>query len=204
MCDQSCSAAALANASAVIEAGCAADLAAGASVAVGLQVMSQSYDVFRDTLCLERVQNTTTKAAAPAYCMTDLLNAVQTATGGSLNSTTLLGFATGGVPALLSLFSQIPTSAICTDCVHAVFTEVMPLLGAQYAGLGATVLNSECKGINFSDGAIPTAIKEASVAVATGSTGSSAAKTSGAGIARGAWAAVGLVGVVVAGVAVLL
>ena len=36
-------------------------------------MISQSNDIFRDTLCLERVQNAATNATAPVDCMSDLL-----------------------------------------------------------------------------------------------------------------------------------
>lgn len=209
VCTQDCTPAALANASAIIEGGCSTDLAAGASVAVGLEMITQNYTLFRNALCLEKAPAPTASSkAAPDFCVSDILAAVQNATGSALNSTTLLTLATGGTAQLVPLFAAIPPSAVCTDCVHAMLTELAPLIGAEYGALGGAVLNGMCGGSgagNFSDGLMPTGVVEAvSAATAKATTGQAAVSTSGAGLARGVWGVVGSVGMLAAGALVLL
>lgn len=208
VCNQDCTPAALANASSIIDAGCASDLASGASVAVGLEVITTNYTLFHDTLCLRQAPNATAKAQKTDYCVSELLGSVQAATGTTLNSSMLLDLATGGTAQLMALFRSVSADAVCTDCVHALFTELTPLIGEEYAALGGAVLNGMCVGGgNFTDGAIPSGVVEAAAAAtatAKATTGQAAVATSGAGVARGVWGVVGILGAAVAGASVLL
>ncbi|GAA5822233.1 hypothetical protein JCM5353_001540 [Sporobolomyces roseus] len=103
LCTQgNCSDSAIANATSVIDGGCSSDLSDGNVIIETIRSAVSNFNADKQAICLESTANNT-------YCLTSLLESVSSASGQSLDISSL---ATLNISALTS----IPASTICTEC----------------------------------------------------------------------------------------
>ncbi|GAA6001445.1 hypothetical protein JCM10207_006670 [Rhodosporidiobolus poonsookiae] len=189
VCQQAnCSTETLNNASSVIQNGCSSD----SSVLVStVQTVVENWNDVKQGLCLEYSSNST-------FCVTDILTKVQNATGSDLSFSTLSNFDA-------STFSQIPSSAVCSDCSHALVSKFAPIFGANDTSTITGSIADTC-GSEFLDGQVPSTVVEASNS-SSSNNGSSAVDSTplnGAGaLGMGAAKVAGAAVLAAAGLAVL-
>ncbi|KAK4052969.1 hypothetical protein OIO90_004093 [Microbotryomycetes sp. JL221] len=166
-CPTTCSQAETSSSEATLMQGCQQDINEGSILAQALVVLVGNYTFFQDFVCLQSVPNN-------SYCLIDSLSAIENTTStitASALSNIVIGGSTGGA-SLFSLLAAIPPSIICTDCIHALITQLSPILGPDNVRLAGTVLNSTC-GPGFVNGKIPTSVRLAHNESTNGATNTS-------------------------------
>ncbi|GJN90728.1 hypothetical protein Rhopal_003742-T1 [Rhodotorula paludigena] len=179
LCSQEdCSDAAIQNATAVINQGCADSTSA--IVTTGRSVVA-NFNQVKEGLCLQYTSNST-------FCVTDLLTNLQTALGQDLSISSLTNLDT-------SSLTSVPSSAVCTDCTHGLVTKLSSALESDSTvssnnGTITDALASYC-GDSFTDGEVPDSVREAS-ANSTNNSNVTSQPLNGASIAAaGVWKAAG-------------
>ncbi|KAM0753677.1 hypothetical protein T439DRAFT_322565 [Meredithblackwellia eburnea MCA 4105] len=173
-CSQTCSSSTLSTASSTIESGCSTDIQNGTAIAVGLETLTTNYTAVKNVLCLQAVSNST-------FCLSNLLTAVQTATGTNVTTSTVTSLLTDGVSSLTSLLSEVPASSLCTDCTHAMVSKLQVLASSTSTSSSSALsaVSSEC-GASFVDGSIPSTVQEASSSNSSSSASASASSSKSA------------------------
>ncbi|BGP24838.1 hypothetical protein JCM10295v2_003758 [Rhodotorula toruloides] len=179
-----CSTAAITNATSVIDNGCSSELSSGQAIVTAARSVVANFNAVKEGICLQYSSNST-------FCITDLLQSVQSATGQQVTLSTLTSLNA-------SMLQSIPSSAVCTDCAHGLVTKLGSALSngtsssTQSSVFGA--VSSYC-GSSFADGQVPSTLKEASSSSNSSSSGNSAVTSkslSGAvSLGAGSWTAAG-------------
>lgn len=132
-----------------LNSSCSADVQSGSLIPIVLVDLIANFNDIRNLLC---TKNTNTSD----YCLIETLSTAQNATGVQLTLSTLTEVVSSpnGTAALLS---RIPSSVYCTDCGHALVTEIIPIaakIDNSTANAVREVAVQQC-GANFGDGQIP-------------------------------------------------
>lgn len=99
------------------------------------------------------------------FCITNLLENIQNATGTDISFETVSNLNA-------STLTSIPSSAVCTDCSHALISELGPVFGANSSSTITGAISSEC-GESFTDGKVPSTVEEKTSSNSTSGNGGS-------------------------------
>ncbi|GAA6064389.1 hypothetical protein JCM10212_004228 [Sporobolomyces blumeae] len=163
LCDRgNCSSAAIQNATSVIDQGCSSDLSDGNTIVTSLRSLVQNFNEEKSYVCLEDTSNST-------YCITSLLNEIQTGTGQELSVSSLTSFN-------LTALTQIPASTVCTPCNSALLYSVAQT--GQLNQSEVSMAQSYCNDQSFGT-SIPTGVKSATTNSSSSSDGTNASSSTG-------------------------
>ncbi|GAA5828852.1 hypothetical protein JCM11251_005898 [Rhodosporidiobolus azoricus] len=140
-----CTDAAISNATNIIDQGCSAEVQSGQALITTVRTLVADFPQVRSAACLASTSNNT-------FCITNLLSSVQNATGTDITFDTVSNLDA-------STLTSIPSSAVCTDCAHALITELSPVLGGNSSSTITGAIESYC-GESFTDGKIPSTVEE--------------------------------------------
>lgn len=115
-----CSESTIQNATSIIAQSCASDLQSEDTTVIALYGLVENFNGFRDLLCTKYTGNGT-------YCIIDILETYQNATGNTL-SLDPSALTSGGL-------NNVDPSIFCTDCGKAFITETLDLVQNITAGL---------------------------------------------------------------------
>ncbi|BGP08273.1 hypothetical protein JCM10049v2_004120 [Rhodotorula toruloides] len=190
-----CSTAAIQNATSVIDNGCSSELSSGQAIVTTARAVVANFNAVKEGICLQYSSNST-------FCITSLLQNVQSATGQQISLSTLTSLSA-------STLQSIPSSSVCTDCAHGLVTKLGSALSngtsssTESSVFGA--ISSYC-GSSFADGQVPSTLKEASSSNSSSSGNSAVDSKSLSGavsLGAGSWKAAGAALAGVAGLVAL-
>lgn len=154
-----CSNATLTSATQTITSGCGADALKGSAIAAALTNIISNYNPVKDLLCTQYSSNST-------FCVPYLLGNVQTATGINITLNEVVSMLSGGAS---QSFANVPPSAYCNDCGHALVTQSNALTAATNVGsvtagtnVSSTGASSSAAGVcgaSFNDNKLPSTIR---------------------------------------------
>lgn len=174
----------LANVSAQVSTGCAADLMAAGISNSTVQAVFANYPLAREIACLKTVMpfngtNASIPVVSPQYnhtngtfCVTSVLTEVSAYLGANLTNNYVDTFALGANSSATRLLKSIPPSALCSDCIFAavdLIEEEYPTLGMLQLGnstMNTTLnqlLNGTCAAQSYNvtmNGTLPSTISE--------------------------------------------
>ncbi|GAA5896025.1 hypothetical protein JCM6882_005590 [Rhodosporidiobolus microsporus] len=142
---QNCTDAAISNATSIIDQGCSEEISSGQALISTVRTLVANFPQVKEGACLASTSNDT-------FCVTNLLSGVQNATGTDLSFDTVSNLNATSL-------TSIPTSAVCTDCAHALISELGPVFGANSSSTITGAISSVC-GESFTDGQIPSTVSE--------------------------------------------
>ncbi|ORY75380.1 hypothetical protein BCR35DRAFT_343421 [Leucosporidium creatinivorum] len=186
-CARSCSDSDLASAKSLLDQGCKQDIADGSALATGLNAVVANYTAARNLLCLEAKSNS-------SFCLPATLRTLESQIA-SNNVTDAVPsqflfslFTTGssGVTDLVRALGSVPQPLLCTECLHALFTNLLTFIGldsrsGSLAGGGIVYL---C-GNGFADLKIPPSVVVAPATISDSSSTGSGTATSTAPTSTG-------------------
>lgn len=141
-----CSAATVANATAILEAGCSDELDAGNVAVVALRDIVANFPSVKEGICLQQSTN-------GSYCATAVLTNFQNALGTDLTLSKLANVN-------LSALEDLPAQRMCDNCLHAMTTKLLPVFESDPAESQVGRAMAQYCGTTFLDGQIPSTVQE--------------------------------------------
>lgn len=142
--------------------------------------MLGNFNQVKEGLCLKYTSNS-------SFCVTELLESVQNATGQSLTVSTLTSLD-------VSTLQSLDAASFCTDCAHGLVTKLDAALSnsSSSSSDASSTLMSETAAVcgdSFTDGQVPSTLSEASGSnTTTTSNGVESSSLNGApGVGAGLW-----------------
>lgn len=109
---------------------------------LGRNTVITDYPDIRDLLCLQASSN-------QSYCVTDTLTNIQTANGSDITVSSVERILGGGFGPFLASLNNLPSSAYCTDCGHAIITVAGRIANnatgsSSATGSASSAISSKC------------------------------------------------------------